>query len=317
MSNDRNPYEIINDIITQVKKVIVGKDEVLKLIMTGILAKGNILFEDVPGLGKTMMVRAFSQAMGLDFKRIQFTPDLLPADITGISIFNIKEQEFVFKPGPLFTNLLLADEINRATPKTQSALLEAMQEKTVTVDGVTRTLTEPFLVLATQNPLEYEGTFALPEAQLDRFLLKLEVGYPSHESEIQILRNRIQRQREEFNLDKVASLNDVLHLQELVEKVVVDDVILTYIVNLVKETREHNQIAVGASPRGSLGLVQASKAWAFIHGRDFVNPQDVQDVFISTIKHRIILRSGDLLSGVTVETLLGEILRKVTAPRIE
>ncbi len=317
MSNNRNPYEIINDIITQVKKVIVGKDEVLKLIMTGILAKGNILFEDVPGLGKTMMVRAFSQAMGLDFKRIQFTPDLLPADITGISIFNMKEQEFVFKPGPLFTNLLLADEINRATPKTQSALLEAMQEKTVTVDGVTRTLTEPFLVLATQNPLEYEGTFALPEAQLDRFLLKLEVGYPSHESEIQILRNRIQRQREEFNLDEVASLQDVLHLQELVEKVVVDDVILTYIVNLVKETREHNQIAVGASPRGSLGLVQASKAWAFIHGRDYVNPQDIQDVFISTIKHRVILRSGDLLSGVTVETLLGEILRKVTAPRIE
>jgi len=317
MSEEVYHYKVIDNIINQIRRVIVGKDEVIKSVLTGILAGGNILFEDVPGLGKTMMVRAFAQTMGLDFKRIQFTPDLLPADITGLSIYNMKDQDFVFKKGPLFTNLLLADEINRATPKTQSALLEAMQEKTVSVDGVTRVLDAPFVVLATQNPLEYEGTFALPEAQLDRFLLKLDVGYPSQDAEIQILKNRIKRGREDFQLDVVATREDVRKLQQLTEAVHVDDIILTYVVHLIRETRSHNQIAVGSSPRGSLGLIQAAKAWAFINRRDFVNPQDIQDVFIQTLRHRIILRSGDLLSGMTEETLLLEILKKVTAPRIE
>lgn len=317
MTEEINYYQIIDNIINQIRRVIVGKDDVIKSVLTGILAGGNILFEDVPGLGKTMMVRAFAQTMGLDFKRIQFTPDLLPADITGLSIYNMKDQDFVFKKGPLFTNLLLADEINRATPKTQSALLEAMQEKTVSVDGVTRTLEAPFVVLATQNPLEYEGTFALPEAQLDRFLLKLDVGYPSQDAEIQILKNRIERGRDDFQLDVVATREDIRKLQQLTEAVHVDDIILTYVVRLIRETRSHNQIAVGSSPRGSLGLIQAAKAWAFIHRRDFVNPQDIQDVFIQTLKHRIILRSGDLLSGMTEETILLEILKKITAPRIE
>lgn len=311
------PEVLIDKIISEVKKVIVGKDNVLKLVMTGIIGNGNILFEDVPGLGKTMMVRAFAQAMGLDFKRIQFTPDLLPADITGISVYNMKSEKFEFKPGPIFCNLLLADEVNRATPKTQSALLEAMQEHTVTVDGSTKPLGPPFIVLATQNPLEYEGTFALPEAQLDRFLLKLDVGYPAANDEVQILKNRIQRKQEAFQLDQVASLEQIIGLQNAAENIHVDDAIMQYVVKLINETRNHNQISVGASPRGSLGLIQAGRAWAMIQGRDFVNPQDIQDVFIPTLRHRIILRSGDLLSGVSSENILQDILTRVTAPRLQ
>jgi MoxR-like ATPase len=308
---------IIDNIMNEVKKVIVGKDEVLKQVIVGIIGNGNILFEDVPGLGKTMMVRAFAQAMGLSFKRIQFTPDLLPADITGLSVYNMQTQEFVFKKGPIFCNLLLADEINRATPKTQSALLESMQEKTVTVDGDTKKLDLPFIVLATQNPLEYEGTFALPEAQLDRFLLKLDIGYPEPEDEVQILKNRITRRSESFQLNQVATIEDILKLQQEVEKVHVDEAIMQYIVKLINETRKHNQISVGASPRGSLGLIIASRAWALLQGRDYVNPQDIQDIFISVIRHRLILRSSDLMSGVSVESILSDIISKVVAPRLE
>ncbi len=306
----------INEILSEVKKAIIGKDDVLKYVLTGILSNGHILFEDLPGLGKTLMIRTFGRATGLDFSRIQFTPDLLPADISGISMFNMSSNQFEFREGPVFTNLLLADEINRATPKTQSALLESMQERTVTVDGNTYTLDPPFIVLATQNPLEYEGTFTLPEAQLDRFLMKLSVGYPSKRDEFQIVRNRVDRKKEEVDINSVATKDDVLALQRLVEDIHVSDPIIEYAVTIVERTRNHGQIAVGASPRGSLGLIQAAKAWALLNGRDFVNPQDIQDVLIPVLGHRIILRSGDIISGVNAGTILTEIFHRIPAPRI-
>lgn len=306
----------INQILNEVKKAIIGKDNVLKYVMAGIISNGHILFEDLPGLGKTLMIRTFGQATGLEFSRIQFTPDLLPADISGISMFNMTNNEFEFREGPVFTNLLLADEINRATPKTQSALLEAMQERTVTVDGVTYPLEAPFIVLATQNPLEYEGTFTLPEAQLDRFLMKLSVGYPSKKDEMQIVRNRVDRKKEEVDINKIATKEDVLALQKLVEETFVSDTIIEYAVTIVERTRNHSQIAVGASPRGSLGLIQAAKAWALLNGRDFVNPQDIQDVLVPVLGHRIILRSGDIISGVNAGTILTEIFHKIPAPRV-
>jgi MoxR-like ATPase len=307
----------LNELLNEVNKVIVGKDLILKRILTGILADGHILFHDVPGLAKTMMVRAFSMVMGLKFNRISFTPDLLPSDITGVSVYNMKINEFEFKPGPIFCSLLLSDEINRASPKTQSALLEAMQERQVTIDGITRPLGPPFLVMATENPLEFEGTFPLPEAQLDRFLIKTDVGYPSFEEEQQIIKNRIERKQEAFQLKQIITLEELQQLQRDVEDITVAEPIIEYIVKLVHKTREDPKISVGASPRGSLGLLLASRAWAMIDGRDYVNPQDVQDVFIPVLGHRIILRSGDLLTGLKPETILQDILEEMPAPRIE
>lgn len=305
-------------IIDEVSKVIVGKESVLKLVLAGILADGHILFNDVPGNAKTMMAKAFAMVLGIEFNRISFTPDLLPNDILGVSIFNMKTNDFEFKPGPIFTSILLADEINRAGPKTQSALLEAMQEKTVTIDGVTRSLGPPFIVLATENPLEYEGTFPLPEAQLDRFLLKTTVGYPdSAEEEQEILQRRINRKMEKFYLSEVISGEELVELQRAVEEIHVDKVILEYITQLIRATREDSKISVGASPRGSLGLVLASRAWALIHGRNYVNPQDIQDMYFSVISHRIILRSGDLLSGLAPESVLRDILERIPAPRLD
>lgn len=305
-------------IIDEVSKVIVGKESVLKLVLAGILADGHILFNDVPGNAKTMMARAFAMVLGIEFNRISFTPDLLPNDILGVSIFNMKTNDFEFKPGPIFTSILLADEINRAGPKTQSALLEAMQEKTVTIDGVTRSLGPPFIVLATENPLEYEGTFPLPEAQLDRFLLKTTVGYPdSAEEEQEVLQRRINRKMEKFDLPVVISGEELVELQRAVEEIHVDKVILEYITQLIRATREDSKISVGASPRGSLGLVLASRAWALIHGRNYVNPQDIQDMYFSVISHRIILRSGDLLSGLAPESVLRDILERIPAPRLD
>jgi MoxR-like ATPase len=264
-----------------------------------------------------MIARAFSMVLGLEFNRVSFTPDLLPADISGVSVYNMKTNEFEFKKGPLFCSLLLADEINRASPKTQSALLEAMQEKQVTLDGVTRPLGPPFIVLATQNPLEFEGTFPLPEAQLDRFLIKTDVGYPSMKEEQEIIRRRINRKSETFNLDLMVDHEELMKLQHLVEEVHVDDAIIEYITALVHATRQDSKINVGASPRGSLGLMLISRSWALINGRNFVNPQDVQDVFIYVLGHRIILRSGDLLSGISPELVLRDILESITAPRLE
>lgn len=312
------PQLKVKKIIDEISKVIVGKESVLKLVLAGILADGHILFNDVPGNAKTMMARAFAMVLGIEFNRISFTPDLLPNDILGVSIFNMKTNDFEFKPGPIFTSILLADEINRAGPKTQSALLEAMQEKTVTIDGVTRSLGPPFIVLATENPLEYEGTFPLPEAQLDRFLLKTTVGYPdSAEEEQEVLQRRINRKMEKFYLPVVISGEELVELQRAVEEIHVDKVILEYITQLIRATREDSKISVGASPRGSLGLVLASRAWALIHGRNYVNPQDIQDVFYSCISHRIILRSGDLLSGLAPESVLRDILERIPAPRLD
>ena len=307
----------INAILDEISKVIVGKQLILKRVLASLLANGHILFHDVPGLAKTMMARSFSMVLGLTYNRISFTPDLLPADITGVSIFNIKNNEFEFKKGPIHCSLLLADEINRASPKTQSALLEAMQEKTLTIDGHTYQLGPPFIVMATENPLEFEGTFPLPEAQLDRFLMKTTVGYPSYDDEIIILQNRIARKKEDFNLKQILSANELANLQKEVENVTISQPIIEYIVKLVAETRNNPKISVGSSPRGSLGLLSASKSWAYINGRNFVNPQDVQDVFIPVMAHRIILRSGDLITGITSESVLDEILEKITAPRIE
>ncbi len=307
----------INAILDEISKVIVGKQLILKRVLASLLANGHILFHDVPGLAKTMMARSFSMVLGLTYNRISFTPDLLPADITGVSIFNIKNNEFEFKKGPIHCSLLLADEINRASPKTQSALLEAMQEKTLTIDGHTYQLGPPFIVMATENPLEFEGTFPLPEAQLDRFLMKTTVGYPSYDDEIIILQNRIARKKEDFNLKQILSANELANLQNEVENVTISQPIIEYIVKLVSETRNNPKISVGSSPRGSLGLLSASKSWAYINGRNFVNPQDVQDVFIPVMAHRIILRSGDLITGITSENVLDEILEKITAPRIE
>ncbi|NDB28419.1 MoxR family ATPase [archaeon] len=312
MTDDR-----INAILDEISKVIVGKQLILKRVLASLLANGHILFHDVPGLAKTMMARSFSMVLGLSYNRISFTPDLLPADITGVSIFNIKNNEFEFKKGPIHCSLLLADEINRASPKTQSALLEAMQEKTLTIDGHTYQLGPPFIVMATENPLEFEGTFPLPEAQLDRFLMKTTVGYPSYDDEIIILQNRIARKKEDFKLKQILSANELTNLQNEVENVTISQPIIEYIVKLVSETRNNPKISVGSSPRGSLGLLSASKSWAYINGRNFVNPQDVQDVFIPVMAHRIILRSGDLITGITSESVLDEILEKITAPRIE
>jgi len=312
-----NTDEKIEQILDEIAKVIVGKKEILKRILAAILADGHVLFHDVPGLAKTMMARAFSMVLGLKFNRVSFTPDLLPADITGVSVYNMKTNEFEFKPGPMHCSLLLADEINRASPKTQSALLEAMQERRVTIDGQTHVLGPPFIVLGTENPLEFEGTFPLPEAQLDRFLMKTDVGYPSFAEEQEILWNRIKRKQEDFQLEQILTHEELLELQNQVEEVNVSEPIIEYIVRLVHETREDGKISVGASPRGSLGLLNASRAWALINGRDFVNPQDVQDIFIPVMAHRIILRSGDVLTGITAESILEDILEQVVAPRVE
>ena len=316
MSTDLKPEVLIQRIIEEVSKIIVGKRTVIKRVLSEILDDGHILFHDVPGLAKTMMARAFAMVMSIEFNRISFTPDLLPSDITGVSIYNMKSNEFEFKKGPVFCSILLSDEINRASPKTQSALLEAMQERTVTLDGKTRSLGPPFIVMATENPLEFEGTFPLPEAQLDRFLIKTEIGYPNPEEEKLILERRINRKKEDFTLDQVISSDELLALQEAVEKVTISDVILEYITRLIYETRNDPKISVGASPRGSLGLLTCSRAWALIHGKDFVNPQDIQDLFTIVIGHRIILRSGDILSGLTTDVVLQEILERVPAPRL-
>ncbi|MBD3189409.1 MAG: AAA domain-containing protein [Candidatus Heimdallarchaeota archaeon] len=308
---------ITQEILAQVGKVIVGKKQVLENILIGLLAKGNLLLEDVPGLAKTMMIKAFAQVMQCDFTRIQCTPDLLPADITGSTIFNQKEQSFEFREGPVFTNLLLVDEINRASPKTQSSLLESMQEQHVTVDGVTRGLPEPFHVLATQNPIEFEGTFPLPEAQLDRFIMKLSVGYPTAIEEIEILNRRIARKREDFDLDPLTNAEELLEIQALVEEIHIDDRIKEYIVEIVQITRESDRIEVGASPRGSLALLHLSRASAVIRGRDFVNPDDVKKMVIPALTHRIILSTGSWLTGIKPEDILARSLLKIKAPRLD
>ncbi|MBK8985952.1 MAG: MoxR family ATPase [Chloroflexi bacterium] len=307
MSMIQDIQRFAEEIIGNVERVIIGKRDVLELLLVALLCEGHVLLEDVPGVGKTMLARAIAISLGVDFKRLQCTPDLLPNDVTGVSVFDQKQQAFTFIPGPTFTHILLADEINRATPRTQSALLEAMGERQVTVDGVTRELERPFFVMATQNPVEYEGTFPLPEAQLDRFFMKLSLGYLDEATENQMLLNlggvhpieTIQAVRDGRQLPDLASQVWQIH---------VDDSLRQYIVSLVFATRRHKAVSLGASPRGSLALYRASQAYAALHGREFVLPDDIKKLVIPVLAHRCIVHPESALRGTKIETILADIL---------
>jgi MoxR-like ATPase len=296
-----------NQVIENVEKVIIGKRAAIELIVVSMLCEGHVLLEDVPGSGKTMLARSIAVSLGNTFKRVQCTPDLLPNDITGVSIFNQKSGEFEFRPGPIFVNILLADEINRATPRTQSALLEAMQEQQVTVDGVTRELPRPFLVLATQNPVEYEGTFPLPEAQLDRFLMRLSLGYPNPQDERQILVN-LWREHPITKLGSVVDGNDIPALQKQVWDVHVDETLQEYIVRVAAATRAHPDLALGISPRGSLALFKAAQALAAVRGRDHVLPDDIKYLAPVTLPHRFIVTPEAELRGRNAKAILADVL---------
>lgn len=311
-------HEKGNEILNEVGKAIVGKREVLKLMLATILADGHILIEDLPGLAKTLMAKSFAAALGVKFRRVQFTPDLLPSDILGVSVFNQKTLEFEFKEGPIFTNILLADEVNRAPPKTQSALLEAMQERQVTIEGKTRYLERPFVVIATQNPIEQEGTYPLPEAQLDRFLVRLRIGYPTKEEEVEILKRRIGRKKEEVDINQVSSSEEVIKMQKAIEEVYVSDAVLDYITEIVRATRENKkEIEVGASPRGSLALLRLSRAFAALDGRDYVIPDDVKRVAIPALSHRLILKRELWYTRVSQEMVVERMLEKIPVPKFE
>ena len=308
---------LIEKVIQEVERAVVGKRPLLEKIMAAILAGGHVLLEDYPGLAKTLIANSFSSALGLEFKRIQFTPDLLPGDITGGYVYDRSQNRFELRKGPIFANIILADEINRASPKTQSALLEAMQEYQVTLEGTTMKLPEPFIVIATQNPIEYEGTFPLPEAQLDRFIMKLPVGYPSQDDEQEILRRRQERRHDAFNLERVTDADEILAMRQVVETVHVDPDIERYIVALTSETRKARQVAVGASPRGSLALLKLSRAWAAMKGRDFVLPDDVKLFAIPALIHRLILEPDLWMKRHAADDVISEILRSVPVPVIE
>jgi MoxR-like ATPase len=299
--------EFTDRVIRNVETVIVGKRHQIELLMTALLCQGHVLVEDVPGTGKTMLARATAASLGVSFKRLQCTPDLLPNDISGVSVFNQRTGEFEFRPGPVFVNILLADEINRATPRTQAAMLEAMQERQVTVDGVTRPLSAPFLVLATQNPIEYEGTFPLPEAQLDRFLMRLSLGYPEADDEAQILRN-LKRQHPVESVAKVVDGAQIPGLYDVVGDVHVDESLERYILAIVRATRTHSDVALGASPRGSLALYKTAQALAALRGRDYVVPDDVKTLAPYTLTHRLIIKPDSQLRGRTAGAILDEIL---------
>jgi len=307
--------EKCQQVVNQVKKVIVGKEPVLEKVMLAILANSHILFEDYPGLAKTLLARSFAMSMGCDFSRIQFTPDLLPSDITGTYVYNVKNGEFDLRRGPVFTNILLADEINRAPPKTQAALLEAMQERQTTLDGKTHLLTDPFIVIATQNPIEYEGVYPLPEAQLDRFLVRLQLGYPNRAEEVEILKRRMQRGREDVQLEPAASAATILALQKTVEGIHVDDDVLGYVTDIVQATRAQRQVEVGASPRGSLAIFKMARARAVFHGRDFVIPDDVKEVAAPALMHRMIMKAESWVKGVDPRLIVDEILKAVHVPK--
>src|SRR3954452_8173431 len=303
--------------VDEVEKAVVGKRDALELLMLGLLADGHVLLEDYPGLAKTLMARSFARASSLDFSRIQFTPDLMPSDVTGSSIFNQREVEFEFRPGPIFANLLLADEINRAPPKTQASLLEAMQERQVTIENTTHTLEPPFLVLATQNPIEYEGTYPLPEAQLDRFLVRISIGYPARDDEIEMLERRLQRGVDEVELEPVVDGATLLEMQRALEQVHVSDAIEGYVVDLVTATRESQRLAVGASPRGSIALVKLSRAKAALAGRDFVTPEDVKAVAVPALAHRLMVRPELWVQRLRAEDVVAEALETVPTPPAE
>ncbi|KWW16654.1 AAA family ATPase [Peribacillus simplex] len=303
----------LEKVLGNIEKVIIGKRDIAELSIVALLSGGHVLLEDVPGVGKTVMVRALAKSIGASFKRIQFTPDLLPSDVTGVSIFNPKEQAFIFRPGPIMGHIILADEINRTSPKTQSALLEAMEEASVTIDGVTRGLEQPFFVMATQNPIEYEGTYPLPEAQLDRFLLKMKMGYPSVAEEIEVLQ-RAQYMAPLEELESVITLEELKALQAEAKMVIVDDTIKGYIVELANETRSHQAVYLGVSPRGSIALMKAAQAYALIQGRDYVLPDDVQYLAPFVFSHRLILKPEANYDGFDAEMVITEIVAKTHVP---
>jgi MoxR-like ATPase len=305
--------QVAEGVIANVEKVIVGKRAEVQLAVVALLCQGHVLIEDVPGVGKTMLAKALARSVGCTFKRVQFTPDLLPSDITGVSIYNQKSQEFEFRAGPVITQILLADEINRATPKTQSALLEAMEERQVTVDGQTHALPRPFMVLATQNPIEYEGTFPLPEAQLDRFLLRITLGYPSKSDEI-IIMDRQQLTHPIEETCKVMDATELASLQEAVKRVYVDPAVKEYLVSVVEATRVHADVYLGASPRGSLGLFRAGQAWAALQGREYVTPDDIKSLAVPVLAHRLIVSPAARVRNLNPVALVEEVLEGIPVP---
>jgi MoxR-like ATPase len=309
--------ELASRVIDEVERAIIGKREALELVLLGILGDGHVLLEDYPGLAKTLIARSFAQATTLGFSRIQFTPDLMPSDVTGSSIYNQQTNEFEFRPGPIFANILLGDEINRAPPKTQAALLEAMQERQVTIEGTTHQLERPFLVLATQNPIEYEGTYPLPEAQVDRFLVRLGVGYPEREDEWQLLVRRMEREVDEIALTPVVDADTLLRMQHSLEQVHVSEQVGLYMVDLVAATRASTRVQVGASPRGTLALLRLSRGRAALDGRDFVTPDDVKAVAVPALAHRLTLRPELWVQRVSGEDLVREALDSVPTPKAE
>jgi MoxR-like ATPase len=304
-------------VLTEVERAVVGKREALELVLIGMLADGHVLLEDFPGLAKTLIARAFAQVTSIGFTRVQFTPDLMPSDVTGSSIYNQREADFEFRPGPIFTNLLLADEINRAPPKTQAALLEAMQERQVTIEGKTHPLAPPFLVLATQNPIEYEGTYPLPEAQLDRFMLRIGVGYPTRDDEWEVLERRLDRAVDEVELDPVVGRDELLEMQRAVEQVHVDRSVGLYMVDLVTATRSASGVQVGASPRGSLALLKLSRCRAALSGRDYVIPEDVKAVAVPALSHRLALRPELWVQRLRPDDIVRDLLDQVPTPKAE
>ena len=304
-------------VVDEVEKAVVGKRGALELLLLGLLADGHVLLEDYPGLAKTLMARSFAQVCSMDFSRIQFTPDLMPSDVTGSSIYNQRDADFQFRPGPIFANLLLADEINRAPPKTQAALLEAMQERQVTTEGETRRLGPPFLVMATQNPIEYEGTYPLPEAQLDRFLLRMSVGYPGREDEWRVLAERAARRTDEVQLTPIVDRDTLLAMQRACEDVFVSESVGLYMVDVVAATRNAPSIQVGASPRGSLALLKLSRCRAALDGRDYVTPDDVKAVAVPALAHRLTLRPELWVQRISAEDVVRERLATVATPVAE
>ena len=314
MTTTNDVTNIGRQIVSEVEKAVVGKRALLEMVMASVLAGGHLLLEDFPGLGKTLIARSFATVLGLEFKRIQFTPDLLPADITGGYIFNRAENRFDLRKGPIFANIILADEINRASPKTQSALLEAMQERQVTLEGETLSLSEPFLVLATQNPIEYEGTFPLPEAQLDRFMLKLTVGYPSVEEETEILKRRRERMQDDVQLTMVTSARQLMELRQVVESVYVDADLEIYIARLVHETRVDRRVSVGGSPRASLSFLKLARARAALEGRDFILPDDIKYFAQPVLSHRLILQPEFWMARRVADEVIHDVFEKVPVP---
>lgn len=305
--------QVAERVADNVEQVIIGKRRAVDLVLIALICRGHVLLEDVPGVGKTVLAKSIARSIGCTFKRIQFTPDLLPSDVTGVSIYNQATQQFEFRPGPIVAQIVLADEINRATPKTQSSLLESMEERQLTVDGITHMLPQPFIVLATQNPIEYEGTFPLPEAQLDRFLLRISLGYPDRADELQIL----ERQRKQHPIDtigQVITADALVQLQEQIKDIYVDDLIKDYIVTLVLATRHHEDIYLGASPRGSLSLYRATQAHAAIHGRDYVTPDDVKALAEPVLGHRLIINPAARIRNVQASAVIGDILSTVPVP---